>query len=125
MGAKGLLRSDQQHGGHCSAGSGEEWCVHRPRTLPFEDEDKACHKSRCEDDVWAGDEGEGKASEDDCESLPRCCIEEADLEWCSAVALNAFPEVCPPWESHGARLGSIILALGSDTLQLVHVLSSC
>merc|ERR1712059_203853 len=102
-------------------GSEEDWGVHHSRTLPSEDTDKAGHQSRCEDYVWQRIQGEGKASKDHRESIPSGCIKEADLGSCRVAALDAFPEVCPPWESHGACLGSMMLALGTIALQTVHM----
>merc|ERR1712232_1393621 len=60
-------------------GGEEDGHLHHPRRLPHQDPDKTCHKGRCEDDVRQGDQGEGKASEDNCESLPSGCTEETDL----------------------------------------------
>merc|ERR1712028_56528 len=90
----------------------EERYFHHPRSLPHQDPREASHKGRCPHDVWSGNESEGKASKDRCESVPSGCPQEADLEKRSVPSLHVFLEVRPLWESHSANLGSAMRALG-------------
>merc|ERR1711924_81547 len=57
----------------------EEWHLHYPRSLPYQDPGKASHEGREEEYLWQGSGSEGKASQDDCESLPCGCIEKPNL----------------------------------------------
>merc|ERR1712151_797520 len=83
--------------------------VRNSRLVPYQDPDEASHKGRSEGHVRQGSEGQGKTSQDDCEGLPGGCVEEADLEQRSAVALCVFSEVFLLWESHGAGLRRALL----------------
>merc|ERR1711924_491073 len=79
---KGLLQCVEQPCDRCHQRGQEDRHFHHPRHLPHQDQGQASHQSRCEDDVWQGDQGEGKASKDRCESLRSRCTQEADLEEC-------------------------------------------
>merc|ERR1712054_494197 len=62
--------------------------LHRPRSVPHQDQDEASYESMRKDDLWQGAEGEGKASKDGCESLPSCCPQEADLDECRQIGFG-------------------------------------
>merc|ERR1711988_1005762 len=76
---KGLLQRVDQLGDCCHERSEEDRHFHYPRCVPHQDQDQASHKSMREEHLWQGNQGEGQASKDGCESLPSCCTQEADL----------------------------------------------
>merc|ERR1712072_1402914 len=121
--AEGLFRVDQQLGDDRHRRSKESRGLHSPRPLPHQDQDKAGDEGMREDDVWQGDQGESKASEDNRESLPSCSFEETDLRKYSEAASSVFPEGRLLWESHRAGLGGTAFALGHLMIlsQCVHV----
>merc|ERR1719421_460211 len=71
----------------CRKGSQEDRCVHHPRSLPHQDQEQASHKGMHKDDFRQGDQGEGQASEDSCESFSSCCPKAADLSSVQSIAL--------------------------------------
>merc|ERR1712054_433264 len=77
---EGVLSGDRLTCSHCSQGGEEDWCVRDPRPCAHQDQDKASNQGGCEDDVWCGAEGEGKASKDSCESLCSCRTQKPDLD---------------------------------------------
>merc|ERR1719162_2482865 len=101
---QGFFASDEQLRGHCHQGGEKDRRVRNPRLVPHQDSDEASHKGRSEDNVWQGDEGGRKASQDRREGLCGSSLEEADLEWRIAFLLRAFSEAWLPWESHSAGL---------------------
>merc|ERR1712139_426104 len=107
---KGLLQYLEQPCDRCREGGQEGGCLHHPRPLPHQDQGQASHKSWCEDDVRPGDQGEGKASKDGCESFPSCSTEAADLSKCSKAVLSTFSEASSLWEPHGVGLKGAVLA---------------
>merc|ERR1711924_573758 len=63
-----------------------------------------------------GDQGEGKASKDSCESFSSCCTQEADLKRLSTIC------TAPSWKPYycgnptvEARMCSILRPLGHDS----------
>merc|ERR1712224_728866 len=74
-------------GGHSFEGGQEDGCVCNSRAVPHQDPGEASHEGRSEEHLRQGDEGCGKASQDDREGLPGSSIEEADLEQRSVTAL--------------------------------------
>merc|ERR1712224_609696 len=77
--------------------SQKDRCVQHPRPLPHQDQDQACYQGMCEDDLWQGNQGEGEACEDSCESIPSCSTEEADLNFYAGHLIKGPFTV---WESH-------------------------
>merc|ERR1712216_594977 len=62
------------------ATAGEEGrYLHDPWPLQDQDSSEASHQGRSEDGLWPGDEGEGQASQDYCQSVPSRCTQGADL----------------------------------------------
>merc|ERR1712113_1058661 len=47
--------------------------------MGYQDPCEASHEGREKEYLWQGSGGEGKASQDCCESFPCCCIEKPDL----------------------------------------------
>merc|ERR1711965_350528 len=88
---------------------------------PHQDPREASHKGRCEDDVWQGDEGEGKASENRREGLPCGSAEEADLRQQRVARRRIFLELHSPWESHGMAMGGAVSAIGPCDLFVLYI----
>merc|ERR1712146_544534 len=91
--------------------------LHSPRPLPYQDAHKTSDKGWCACDLWQGDQGEGEASQDRCESFPSRCTEEANLKLPCAAVFITFPEGCLPWESHEAALEGTNLTLAHQKLR--------
>merc|ERR1719498_1281066 len=87
---KGLLWCLEQPGVSLHQGGEEERCLHCPRPLPHQDQDKASNKGMCEGDFWQGDSGEGEASEDSGQSLPCRCTQEADLDSVASLSEQQY-----------------------------------
>merc|ERR1711924_251577 len=89
---------------HCRKRGEEDWCVRDPRPRAHQAQDKASNESWCEGDVWCGAEGEGKASQDSCESLRSCSTEKSDLDERIVILSGVFQVSNVLWESHGVGL---------------------
>merc|ERR1711862_55221 len=71
-------------------GGQEDGCVCNSWVVSHQDPGEASHKGRSEEHFRQGRQGCGKASQDDCESLPGSSIEEADLEQRRVTALSCL-----------------------------------
>merc|ERR1739845_71535 len=90
--------------------------VHNSRFVPHQDPGEASDQGRHQEHFWQGGKGCSEAGQDSREGISSGCIEEADLERCSAVflaVLIAFSEVQLPWESHGTGLRGALCVHGN------------
>merc|ERR1712124_148691 len=91
---EGLLQRAEQPCDGCYKRGEKDWRVHSPRSMPHQDQDKASHEGMREGHLWQGAKGEGKASEDGCESLPSCCPQETDLGECRVIVCGTLQGSC-------------------------------
>merc|ERR1739848_150827 len=65
---------------HCHERGEEDGHFHNAWPVPYQNPNETSHQGRSQKCVWQGGEGQSKASKDDREGLPSCCIEAANLE---------------------------------------------
>merc|ERR1712014_327223 len=79
-GALAKAIATEKHCRHCDERGEEGWRLHDPWLVPHQDPNETSHKGRSEEHFRQRGEGQSKASKDDREGIPSCCIEEANLE---------------------------------------------
>merc|ERR1712066_522390 len=77
---KGLLGCFEDYRRHCHERGEEDGHFHNAWLVPHQNPNETSHQGRSQKCFWQGGEGQSKASKDDREGLPGCCIEAADLE---------------------------------------------
>merc|ERR1712072_23882 len=82
----------------------EDWCFHCARVVQDQDTHQGCHQSLHQTGLRQGDEGGCEACEENLQSLPCGCSQEADLNGLTKSFKIALPEVMLTWESHEAGL---------------------
>merc|ERR1711988_1223613 len=85
----------------------KDWKVRHPRCDQVADPREACYQGWQEGNLWQGGDGEGQASQDDCESMPRGSYQEVHLEQshlapcCKVKRRRPLFCICWPWRCRG------------------------